>query len=267
MSALDAPGSRSPYIPLIRRLTQEFPKWIVWKNADAALSGSGDIDSAAPLRDWDAILATFRAWAEDVGLGPVIECRHPPKTMFLLAVDQSRRTFLELDVLGRKYFRGGTLFQADELMPLARLDPRGFRVIRPAAQAIILWLCNGLRWGGRSDSAALQRRRVVELLREDFEGLSQAARCLHLPERAVLEGAERLVNGTWDRASMLKIEGSAILRALSAPRILLSRARFRLWTKQSCPVLRTVFYSERKIPEDYNSWLREVRSRHRVFDT
>jgi len=32
-------------------------------------------------------------------------------------------------------------------------------------------------------------------------------------------------------------------------------------------VLRTVFYSERKIPEDYNSWLREVRSTHRVFDT
>ena len=267
VSALETASGQSLYVPLIRRLTEEFPAWTVWKNADAALSGSGDIDSAAPLHDWDAIVRAFRAWAGDVELGPVIECRHPPKTMFLIAVDQTHRTFLELDVLGRKYFRGGTLFYAEDLIPLARRDPRGFRVIRPAAQAIVLWLCNGLRWGGRLNAADLKNRHVIELFQQDLGGISEAARCLRLPEGAVLEAVEHLLHGSWDRASMLKIEGSAIFRALASPGILASRARFRLWTKRSCPVLRTVFFAGRSIPEDYDSWLREVRRSHRVYDS
>lgn len=266
VSALETAGSQSLYIPLIRRLTEEFPAWTVWKNAEAALSGSGDIDSAAPLRDWNSIVRAFRTWAGDAGLGPVIECRHPPKTMFLIAVDQNRRTFLELDVSGRKYFRGGTLFYAEDLIPLARRDPRGFRVIRPAAQAIVLWLCNGLRWGGRPDAAALKNRHVIELLREDLDGIPQAASCLRLPEGPLLKAVDHLLNGSWDRASMLKIEGTAVFRALVSPGVLASRARFRLWTKRSCPVLRTVFFSARNIPEDYDSWIREVRSSHRVYD-
>lgn len=266
MTAVAVADRTALWTPLVQTLTREFPDWTIWKNADAALAGSGDIDSAAPARDWDAIVLAFRRWAHDCGLGPVIECRHPPRTMFLVALDESRRTFLELDVLGRKYFRGGTLFRAEELVPLSQLDGRGFRVIRPAAQALILLLCNGLRWGGRPDFAGIRKRNITALLEVDFAGVREAARCLHLPEEAVLVAVQGLLNGEWERRSMLKIEGSALLRSFGEPRIVASRARFRAFSKKGCPLLRAIFYGDRIIPGDADEWLREVRRDHRVYE-
>jgi hypothetical protein len=266
MTALAVADRTALWTPLIQTLTREFPDWTIWKNADAALAGSGDIDSAAPARDWDGIVLSFRRWAHEWGLGPVIECRHPPRTMFLVALDESRRTFLELDVLGRKYFRGGTLFHAEELVPLSQVDDRGFRVIRPAAQALILLLCNGLRWGGRPDFAGIRKRQIAALLEADFAGVREAARCLHLPERPVLAGVQGLLNGEWDRRSMLKIEGSALLRSLREPQVIASRLRFRAFSKTACPLLRAIFYGDRVIPGDPEAWLREVQRDHRVYE-
>lgn len=254
------------WTPLIQTLTREFPDWTIWKNADAALAGSGDIDSAAPARDWDAIVLAFRRWAHDCGLGPVIECRHPPRTMFLVALDESRRTFLELDVLGRKYFRGGTLFRAEELVPLSLVDERGFRMIRPAAQALILLLCNGLRWGGRPDFAGIRKRHIAALLDSDFAGVRDAAKCLHLPEQAVLAAVRGLLDGEWDRRSMLRIEGSALLRSFREPQVIASRVRFRAVSKNGCPLLRAIFYGDRVIPGDPDEWLRAVRRDHPVYE-
>jgi hypothetical protein len=265
MSAPPAVGT-APWIPLMRHLTAAFPRWTVWKNADAALAGSGDVDSAAPSSDWDAIVLAFRRWAREYALGPVVECRHPPRTMFLIALDQPRRTFLELDVLGRKYFRGGTLFRAEDLVTLCRLDERGFRVIRPAAQAFILLLCNGLRWGGRPDVAGIGKRHVVELLKSDLDGVPEAARCLRLPLRAAVAAVESLLGGSWDRRSLLTIEAAALVRALADPGVVLSRARFRAVSKRRCPLLRSVFYGDRAIPGDPDAWLREVGRTHAVYD-
>lgn len=266
MNALPIADRSALWIPLVRHLTQACPNWTIWKNADAALAGSGDIDSAAPASDWDAIVLSFRRWAREFGFGPVIDCRHPPQTMFLVALDQSRTTFLELDVLGRKYFRGGTLFRAQELVPLSQLDQRGFRMIRPAAQALILLLCNGLRWGGRPNVDGIRRRHVVALLKSDLAGVQEAAKCFHLPERSVLAAVGSLLNGRWDRRAMLEIEGAALFRAFREPRVILSRIRFRALTKKRCPVLRSIFYGDRTIPGDVGSWLREVGKDHRIYE-
>jgi hypothetical protein len=254
------------WVPLVRRLTREFPNWTIWKNADAAFAGSGDIDSAAPASDWDGIVLAFRQWAKELGLGPVVECRHPPRTMFLIALDQSRSTFLELDVLGRKYFRGGTLFRAEELLSVCGLDERGFRVVRPAAQGLILLLCNGLQWGGRQNQAALRKRRVVELFRRDLDGVRDAAKGLHLPLGAAAAAVEALVSGTWDRRSLLMIEAAALFSALREPWVIADRVWFRAVSKRRCPVLRSVFYGARVIPGDPETWLHEVRRNHRVYE-
>lgn len=266
VSALPVADRAALWTPLVQTLTRKFPDWTIWKNADAALAGSGDIDSAAPARDWDGIVVAFRRWARDCGLGPVIECRHPPRTMFLVALDESRSTFLELDVLGRKYFRGGTLFRAEDLVPLSHVDHRGFRIIRPAAQALILLLCNGLRWGGRPNIAGIRKRHIAALLRTDVDGVREAAKCLHLPERSALAGVQGVVNGNWNRRAMLSIEGSALLRSFREPDVIASRLRFRAFSKKNCPLLRAIFYGDRVIPGDPERWLGEVRLDHRVYD-
>ena len=253
------------WLPLVQRLTETSPRWTIWKNADAAFAGSGDIDSAAPIGDWDLIVREFRQWAAEHGLGPVIDCRHPPKTMFLLALDQSGKTLLELDVSGRKYFRGWTLFRAEDLWPLTQMDGRGFRCLRPGAEGLILLLGNGLRWGGKPDPDGLRKRRIPELLDQDRDGVREASRAFGLPMKAVDSAVSILAAGSWDRRSMRLIEGWAMLRALGNPSILLARARFRMWTKKRCPVLRSVFYADRRIPGDLDRWLDEVERGHAVY--
>jgi hypothetical protein len=254
------------WLPLVRRLTESCPSWTIWKNAEAAFAGFGDIDSAAPMEDWESIVGEFRRWAGINGLGPVIDCRHPPRTMFLLAVDRETSTLVELDVLGRKYFRGWTLFRAEDLDPLNRLDGRGFRCLRPGAQGLILLLTNGVRWGGRPDPEQLRKRGIPELLASDLPGALEAARRFGLPVGPVERAVRSLVGGDWDRRSLLAVEGAAMAGAVRDPAILFQRFRFRLATKRSCPVLRTVFYGDRQIPGRVDRWLREVERTHPVYD-
>jgi hypothetical protein len=185
--------------------------------------------------------------------------------MFLVAV-REQHELVELDVLERKYFRGGTLFAAERLVPLSRIDSRGFRVLRPGAQALILLLGNGVRWGGRPNPDGLRRRRIAELLSEDREGADLAARGFGLPVSLVRRVVAAVSQGRWDRPSLLLMEAWALLKAVADPFTFLRRAKFRLFSKRRCPVLRAIFYDDRELPEDVGAWLANVRRSHVVRD-
>lgn len=254
------------WLPLLRRLTAEVPSWGIWKNVDAALAGSGDVDSAAPESRWPAITEAFVAWAAERGLGPVIACTHPPHTLFLVAIDRERGTFEELDVLARKYFRGSTLFHAADLATLFELDGRGFRRIRPGAEGLILLVQNGARWGGRPDRSGLARRPIAELVSRDHEGVRMAARAFGLPEGPAAAAADAVASGGWDRRAVLALEAASLRHALREPRIILRRAWFRGISKRACPVLASVFGAERRIEGDVDAWLRRAGAGHRVIE-
>ncbi|MFN2490196.1 MAG: hypothetical protein ABR529_10765 [Actinomycetota bacterium] len=254
----------SLWLPLLAHLTERFPRWGLWKNADRALAGHGDFDSTAPLEDWDAILAEFHAWAAGRGYGPVAACSHVAGVLFLIALDEKASTFLELDVNARKYFRGWTLFRPENLAPLMEIDERGFRRVRPGAEGVILLTQNGLRWGGRPDPAGLARKRVAELLRADPEGVRAAARLFGPTSGALVAAAEGVAAGGWNRRAMLTVEAWAVLRALAAPHILATRLSAKR-VKKRCPVLRAIFADGRRTPRDVGAWLSAVAEEHPVL--
>jgi hypothetical protein len=251
------------WVPLLERLTLRFPDWGLWKNADSALVGKGDFDSTAPIDEWDAITSEFERWAAEHGFGPVLCCREVPGVMFLIALDKQRRTFLELDVNARKYFRGWTVFRPDDLGPLMEIDSRGFRRIRPGAEGVILLTQNGLKWGGRPNPDGLRRKRVAEFLEQDRAGVHEMARLFGPAAKALVSGAEAVTKGEWNRRAMLIVEGWAFVRALAEPDVVRGRFRARR-VKRSCPVLRAIFTDDRRILEDPDSWLTRVPPDHRV---
>jgi hypothetical protein len=253
------------WLPLLGELTDEFPRWGLWKNADRALAGHGDFDSTAPVEDWDAITAAFHRWATDRGYGPVVACSHVSGVLFLVALDPVRNTFLELDVNDRKYFRGWTLFRPESLSALMEVDARGFRRVRPGVEGVILLTQNGLKWGGRPDEEGLRRKRVAELLRDDPEGARAAAHLFGPAAGALTAAADAVASGGWNRSAVLVVEGWAILRALLAPQVLVTR----LWAKRvkrRCPVLRAIFTDGRRIPRDVDTWLASVAPEHPVLE-
>ena len=252
------------WVPLLRRLTERLPAWGLWKNADRALFGYGDFDSTAPERDWDAIIGEFSRWAGSHGYGPVAACPHVAGVLFIVALDRKHRTVLELDVNGRKYFRGWTMFKPEDLTSVMEIDDRGFRRVRPGAEGIILLTQNGLRWGGRPNHEGLRAKLVPELLAADPEGARAAARLFGPAGKALEAGAAAVAKGAWNRPAMLQVEAYALARALMEPAVLTSRLQARR-IKNRCPLLRTIFADDREIRGDPDRWVRDVGRDHTVL--
>jgi len=262
-----AGGDRSAlWLQLLRGLTEAAPGWGVWKNVESALTGIGDLDTSAPPADWPAIETTFESWAAANDLGGVAVCRCVPRTVNLIAVPPRLPNFLQLEVKGQVTFRGSTLFDAEELVPLMRMDARGFRILRPGAQGLFKFLTNGLLRGGRPNHPAIRSKGILELLREDPEGLAEAARLVGVGRNLALAGAEAALQGRWDRSALLRLEALGAAKALTEPRTLFQRTWFRLHNKRTCPVLKVVYQENRLTPADPERWLDEVAATHPVHN-
>jgi hypothetical protein len=253
------------WLPLLRRLTTNSPQWLVWKNAESAFEGIGDIDAAAPRSDWPLIETEFRRWAHEQGVGPVVVCRHIPGGLNLIAVPAGWATFLEMGVKAQRMWRGATLFVLEDLLSMTVVDERGFRRLRPGAEGFFKLLLNGTRRDGRANEAGLRDKRVREMLAVDPEGVGQAARLLGPARSAALVGASRAAAGGWDRRAMVAVEGWVLLRSLREPGTILSRLRFRLRGRATCGVVAAILGEGRRIPADRDGWLRLLAENHPVF--
>ena len=251
------------WLPLMRRLTQVCESWGVWKNADSALIGRGDVDSLCIANERPAALLEFTSWASDRGYGPVFTCDHLPTPLIALAVDRQR--LIQFDLWGYAVFRGAPMFVAEDLMPLMSMDERGFRRLRTGAEGLFLLLLNGTRHGGRPRPADIAAKRIIELLNEDWGGVEAASGFFGRAGSSCLRLAKAATNGGWDRRSAVEVEAWAIQRAIRQPRMLASRARFRTTARWRCPVLSTLTHG-RTISMDPSDWILKVRESHPIHE-
>ena len=258
-------GRSGLWLPLLRRLTEVSPTWVVWKNVESALFGTRDIDCAAAQTEWPRVEEEFRLWAVERELGPVVVCRHIPGGLNLVAIPEAMQTFLEMGVKSTRIFRGSVLFTLDDLTSLIEMDPRGFRRIRRGAEGFFKLLLNGTRWGGRPNWDGIRQKHVVELLREDLEGARMAAPLLGVAEKAGVAGAERAASGSWDFPAMFLVDAWCLLRGLARPAVFLRRARFRIYTRAACPIVSAILKGKRTIPADRDLWLSKVARSHLVY--
>ena len=259
----DAEDRSSVWLPLLKHLSDAEPNWIVLKHPDSAFTGSGDIDSVAPRDAWPRIEATFLDWARLNRLGHVIACPHAPGWLHLVALDPRGGRFYELDVNERKLLLGSTLYIAEDLLPLAVQDPRGFRRMRPGAEGLFKLIHNGTRRGGRRNAKGLREKSVRPLLEADPIGTRLAARRFGWAETAILRGCDAIMAGKWDQPAMLFTELRSLARATIEPRGIAWRLRFRI-VRRTCPLLHAVF-SGRQPPADVARWLAHVRLTHDVW--
>jgi hypothetical protein len=268
-SAVNAPVANDRtalWLALLRRLTENVPGWMAMKSVESALTGTGDVDSVGPVETWPAIEREFRDWAVANELGPVIVCPHVSNVLHLIALDPNRELFFELDVNRRKIFLGSTLFYPRDLLPLAWMDDRGFRLLRPGAEGLIKLVQNGAKRGGRPDWYGVRKKRIIELLQRDPDGVREGARLFGRGAGAVTAVAEGVIKGEWNYRAMLAVEAWCVLRGVADPAALAARVRFRMVSRQ-CPVLRTVFEGGRQVPlglDERKTWLRSAARSHAI---
>ena len=255
-------GREQLWLPLLQRVTDEVPDWLVWKGADAALTGTDDIDAVCPRASWPAVERVFADWAHDAGYAMAV-CTHVPWTLNLVALVEDGRALLQMEVKDRSSFRGSIQFTARRLQPLAIFDPGGFRKLRPGAEGVLKMTLHGLRRGGYPQTEELAAHDVAGLIRSDPQGVDGAARVFGGAAAAVRTAARALADGSWDRPAMQVIERKAALRAVLQPQVAAQRVWFRSVTRPRCALLQTV-YAGRRIAGDPQAWLAEVARSHRV---
>jgi hypothetical protein len=262
-----APSVGSTQLDLVRRLSAAAPTWGIWKNVASAISGSGDIDSIVQDADRGVVERAFVEWATDHGFAPVFRCDHAGDLMrVLVAVDRDRNTLVELDLTGRKTYRGSTLFTAEQIVPLLEDDVLGFRRIRAGAEGVLLFFHNGVRYGGRMDEDGLSRRNVAELLRRDPEGMTLGATLFRSAAGSARDALTSFLDGGWSRSAVARVELAFLGRAVSSPVGLARRVRFRSITKRTCPVIRVAYTAGRRLPHDVDAWLVEAAATHERLD-
>jgi hypothetical protein len=249
-----------PWVPLLRRLTDISPLWGVWKNADAAISGQGDIDSASPSEDRALILGEFRVWADGHGYEPIFVCRHLPGSVVSVAL-RGERELIELQLCERATYRGCTLFAAKDLASLMSVDRRGFRRLREGSEALLLLFYNGVRWGGRPAVEAIERKGLADMMRRDLEGMEAATSLFGSQRAAALRLGRAVLDGQWDRRAALAVETWALARGPREPHLWLSRATYRLRGRRYCPLL-PVLRSGRHISGHVGRWLEQAEQAH-----
>jgi hypothetical protein len=238
---------------------------VVWKNVEAGLTGAGDVDYLAPAEEWDGIEHDYLRWARDGGLGPVIVCRHVPSALFLVALPEpgSDDRWLQLDVRARVTFRGATVLRAGDAGPLAQLDERGFRRLRPGAEGLLKLVVSGIAPSGRPKAATLAKEGVAALLRSDPAGAEAAAAVFGPLAGAARRAARAAADGGWDRRAAAALQAWALARAPAAPAVLAGQVLARR-AKATCPLLRTGIGAGRRAPEPRAEWVAGVARDHIV---
>ena len=252
------------WLSLMREVTARFPSWAVWKNAESALHGHGDIDSFAHPRDWPSIETVFLDWVREHGLGPPIICRHVPQGPHFVTLDPHSDYLLQFDVKVRATFRGCTLMDVADLQTLSKMDDRGFRGIRPGAEGVIKLLYNGMDPGGVPNPGGLQDKRIPDLLSQDPVGADMACELVGSAAPRLRRAVAALLDGGWDQSSLVAVERWAKRKALTEPGVALSRIWFNAVPLRRCPVLEVIRRHDRRVPEDRTEWLRRVARGHRM---
>lgn len=256
--------SPPPWLPLLRQLTELSPAWGVWKNADRAIAGYGDIDSISPPTDRDALLFAFSRWASTNGFGPQFVCRHLPGSVLGVAV-REQKELVELQLCERAVFRGSTLFTAEELSHLMTMDRRGFRRLRPGSEGLLLLFHNAMKRGGRPSFGSEKADRLIGLMRGDPEGAEAATNLFGSVQKHAGSLAAAALDGKWERSSALRVEVWAMARGLKDPRLLVARATYRIGDRR-CPLL-PVLRRGRRLQGDVDTFLERAERTHRYERT
>ncbi|MGH2678724.1 MAG: hypothetical protein ACRDHB_10250, partial [Actinomycetota bacterium] len=104
----------------------------------------------------------------------------------------------------------------------------------------------------------------ASFLRQDPDGARKMAQVFGPAEGAMMRAATAVANGMWDTGAMLTVEAWSVLRALAEPRVVMWRLRSRP-IKKRCPVLRSIFVDDRRLPSDVDRWLATVETTHPVY--
>lgn len=219
------------------------------------------MDSVAAQQEWPVVVREFRNWAQEEGLGPVIHCGHFSGLLILVACSGERPTrLLQLDVYSRHLFRGAPVLTADELVPLAELEERGYRRLRPGAEALLL-LLRRLPRGGRAP-APVARTPILELLRADPAGAAELAALLGFPARAL----RAFEAGGWDSRSSIAFEMRAASRLLLHPRDLRACIALDYRRLRGCSLVEALEQG-RRVEGDRSEWLSAIGKTHLVEET
>ena len=250
-------------LDLGRRLTDECPDYVMWKNVDTAMAGAGDIDSILPEHHWPTAQDVFRAWALETGYTAVLECGHLPGSLLVVGASRSFSLLRELHLSRSVTFRGAEIIRAGDVSRLAYVDNYGLRRLRPGAEGFFVFLLNGAGYFGRKSARSPKTERAHWLMTRDPDGAKLAASLFGDAQRHALMAARAAATGEAPGQAFRRLEFYAVRRALTHPLFLTRRASFRAVHNRRCVVAHALS-NGRKVPAhwSFDAWVTAAQRSH-----
>jgi hypothetical protein len=257
-------GDRSEgWLALLRRCGRASPRWAAHGDLDEGFAAEGDVDLIAPEADLGRVRDLFTEWASECGLGPVVACRHRDGVLIMVALGAPGEVMFELEVRFERFFKGATLWRAEDLEPFFVDDDRlGIRRVRDGAAGLLKLVPNGLGRAGRSKWDRAKRDRVALRLRADPAGVEAAAALFGAARPAARAAARAVAAGRWDRGAALRLEAWAALHGVRGGLSAARRAAARARGGRRCSVLEAV--AAGRVVADPGRWARAARRDHDV---
>ena len=216
----------------LRRLTAHHDDFLVWKHLDRALTGVGDVDSAAPASAADAISEDAAAMAASVlGAVAVVDCRHvADKRLQFFVLPHALPQLFELDVCTRPS-RGLTPWADPARMrELAVLSSHGIRRLRPGAEALVSIVYHGISPNGGARLSGDEQEIVSTGLAHDANGAYAACTSLSpvLARSSLLRLLDVARQGGWDDDLSRRAFWGFVASGVVHPQFSTRRAVFRL---------------------------------------
>jgi thymidylate kinase len=251
----------SPWAALLAELDSVAPQIGVWKNADDALRGRGDVDYSAPRECWPEIHAVFRIWADTYGFESVPPCLHRPGAMYLVALDRSNGRLMQLDVRERLTSGGSDVIDAKRLGGLLVYEGRPFKTLPTGAEAALKLLLTCIDRRGRIREDCWADESVATGIATDFPGALGATSRIRNGRRAASRLVESIRSGSPDHGAARAFRRDSRLAALREPGRFPEHALYRVQRRQ-CPLLRWVLSHGQQLPPDPDGWIGEARRAH-----
>lgn len=110
----------------------------------------------------------------------------------------------------------------------------------------------------------LRVKGVRDLLSGDREGVEMAAEWFGPLKGVLLDGADAVIAGGWDRRAMATLELYSTARSVLEPVTAARRFWFKHYGVKKCGVLQSVRGEHRAISGDTDEWTRRIAVNHEV---
>ncbi len=259
--AFDAARREECWRGLIRHLADVDPSVTILKNAESALTGTGDLDVLLGRPGMRRVVEGAVEWSR-ANDAQCMVCDHVPDGPHIVVVVPGQAHALVVDLKWRRSLFGATLITARAAQECSARSEFGPLQLTQGAEGVVKLCLYGIDGNWGLDYRKLDAKEVLAALREDPEGAMRTAALMSQPtwllSWVIGEAAARRPGRLAASALKARLLVGAVAEPGTGPR----RLYYKAVQRANCPIMSVVKFNGRRVPGDPARWFAASKEAH-----